>query len=85
MILIFLKAISTARRVAKRGHEFPATPRSRQPHVGRRRTWAIRTNCGQRGFWPVTLASMDRRKGIRALRRRRFRILRLHLMSMGRS
>ena len=35
--------------------------------VGRRRTWAIRTNCGQRGFWPVTLASMDRRKGIPCL------------------
>ena len=34
--------------------------------AGRRRTWAIRTNCGQRGFWPVTLASMDRRKGTRA-------------------
>ena len=31
----------------------------------RKAIWAIRTNCGQRGFWPVTLASMDRRKGTR--------------------
>ena len=30
--------------------------------AGRRRNLAIPTNCGQRGFWPATLASMDPRR-----------------------
>src|SRR5271166_3652275 len=48
----------------------PGRARSRQslPRPGhgwslwpaaKRRTWAIHTNCGRRGFWPVTRASMD--------------------------
>ena len=35
-------------------------------HAGRRRNLAIPTNCGQRGFWPATLASMDPRRDMRA-------------------
>src|SRR6202049_13079 len=34
--------------------------------AGRRRNLAIPTNCGQRGFWPATLASMDPRRDMRA-------------------
>src|SRR6516225_4533204 len=34
--------------------------------VGRQRNWVIRTNFGRHGFWPATLASMDRRRGMRA-------------------
>src|SRR5439155_282239 len=34
--------------------------------AGKRRSWAIRTNCGQRGFWPATPVSTDQRRGTRA-------------------
>src|SRR6201993_5030015 len=33
---------------------------------GRQRNWVIRTKFGRHGFWPATLASMDRRRGMRA-------------------
>src|SRR5271166_6110037 len=56
----------------------PGRARSRQslPRPGhgwslwpaaKRRTWAIRTNCGRRGFWLVTRASMDPPTGTPAL------------------
>ena len=34
--------------------------------AGRRRNLAMPANCGQRGFWPATLASMDPRRDMRA-------------------
>jgi hypothetical protein len=34
--------------------------------AGRRRTSAIPTNCGQRDFWPATLASTDRQRDTQA-------------------
>ena len=55
---------------ARPGREPTITPEAKAWLVslaaGRRRNLAIPTNCGQRGFWPATLASMDPRRDMRA-------------------
>ena len=64
----------------RRSTSVPALARSRRsrsrPRRGwwrwpaaRRRSWAIRTRCGRRGFWPGMPASMDLRQGHACLSR----------------